>query len=58
MEETFTYDTLGRMTSRQAVTAEHVGGLTRTKQYWGACEYVTESDGNVEQQLSYDASEN
>ena len=26
---------------------EHVGGLTRTKQYWGACEYVTESDGNT-----------
>jgi len=78
-----TYDALGRMTSRQAVTAEnqaitytgfdkvgkvkqgndslcytygydrqrilmeeHVCGLTRTKQYWGACEYVTESDGS------------
>ena len=25
---------------------EHVGSLTRTKQYWGACEYVTESDGS------------
>ena len=25
---------------------EHVCGLTRTKQYWGACEYVTESDGS------------
>ena len=25
---------------------EHVGSLARTKQYWGACEYVTESDGN------------
>ena len=26
---------------------EHVGGLTRAKQYWGACEYVTESDGGT-----------
>ena len=26
---------------------ERVGSLTRTKQYWGNCEYVTESDGNT-----------
>ena len=49
---TYGYDRL------RILMEEHVGGLTRTKQYWGACEYVTESDGNVEQQLSYDASEN
>ena len=26
---------------------EHVGTNARTKQYWGDCEYVTESDGNT-----------
>ena len=57
-----TYDALGRMISWQAddsvcfvyghdrrriLMEEHAGGLTRAKQYWGACEYVTESDGTT-----------
>ena len=32
---------------RRILMEEHVGGLTRAKQYWGACEYVTESDGTT-----------
>ena len=32
---------------RRILMEEHAGGLTRTKQYWGACEYVTESDGGT-----------
>ncbi len=50
MEEIFEYDdslcyTYGYDRQR-ILMEEHVGGLTRTKQYWGACEYVTESDGS------------
>jgi YD repeat-containing protein len=26
---------------------ERVGSLTRTKQYWGNCEYITETTGNI-----------
>ena len=32
---------------RRILMEEHVGGLTRAKQYWGACEYVTENDGST-----------
>ena len=54
MEETFTYDGMDRLTevrlgmsTKPHAMEEHVGNTVRTKRYVGACEYVTETSGNL-----------
>ena len=44
--KTFAFDTYGHDYQRIAME-EHVGNTVRTKRYVGACEYVTETSGNV-----------